>query len=239
MRVGSAASVTAALTIVIIGAAVPVCEQTSSPATLASEVFSVGALRTELTADDKVGHKRAGLICAPAGVLRWREVEPPGTRARAAVARAVRDAGVAIDAPDADDWLDYRAPGTGYRLIGDVVGMEANACVPAYGLARKVDHGQRLKGEGRMRVEWRIYRLADRKLVARTETCAAFRFDQPKLLPSDIGQLGAIANARVLGHELAAHAPALTLPVSLIAEGQACPPRVEGHRTPTGATDTP
>ncbi len=211
--------------------------QTTPPASLHGEAFAVGALRTELSAEDAVGHKKAGLICAPAGTLRWRDVEPAGPKARAAVARAVRGAGVAIEAQDADDWLDYRAPTTGYRLIGNVVGMQASACVPAYGLARKVDHGQRLKGEGRMRVEWRIYRLADRKEIARTETCAAFRFDQTKMQPSDIGQLGAIENARVLGHELATHAPALALPASLIVASEACPPRVEGHRTPSGAGD--
>ena len=223
--------------LLILTTATSAAAQTAPPATVRGETLSVGALRTVLSAEDKVGHKRAGLICAPAGTLRWRDVEPSGAKAAAAIARAVRDAGVAMDAPEADDWLGYRAPSTGYRLIGAVVGMDASACVPAYGLARKVDHGQRLKGDGRMRVEWRIYRLADRKEVARTQTCAAFRFDEPKLLPSDIGQLGAIENARVLGRELAAHAPALTLPTTLIAPGQACPERVEGHRTPNGEVE--
>ncbi len=209
----------------------------TAPVSLHGEAFAVGALRTELTADDKVGRKKAGLICAPAGALRWRDVEPSGSKVAAAVARAVRDAGVAMDAPDADDWLGYRAPMTGYRLIGDVLGVDASACVPAYGLARKVDHGQRLKGEGRMRVEWRIYRLADRKEIARTETCAAFRFDQQKMQPSDIGQLGVIENARVLGRDLASRAPAMTLPATLIVAGEACPPRVEAHRAPSGAAD--
>lgn len=201
------------------------------------EPLTVGTFRTELVGDDKVGRRRAGLICAPAGALRWREVEAVGAKASAAAARAIRDAGVTIDAPDADDWLDHRAPSTGYRLVGDVVGLDATVCAPAYKIIRSLDHGRRLKGEGRMRIEWRIYRLADHQVVARTQTCAAFRFDRAGMDPSDVGQLGVIENARLLGGALARSPRAFVVPESMIDRSEECPPRVMAHRTPDGAAD--
>lgn len=144
-----------------------------------------------------------------------------------------------IDAPGEDDWLDYRAPTTGYRLIGDIVGVKVTMCAPAYGIMRSIGGGKRLKGEGRMRIEWRIYHLADRRLVARTETCAVFHFDRSGLTPSDAGQIGVIENARLIGVALARSPRNFSLPASLITDGEPCPARVEGHRTPDGAADVP
>lgn len=201
---------------------------------LGKEPFAVGAFRTELTADDKVGRRQAGLICGPAGALRWRDVEPAAGKASGAAARAIRAAGVTIDAPDADDWLDYRPPASGYRLIGDVDGVEASACAPAYGIGRRVDHDRRLKGEGRMRVDWRIYRLADHQVVAHTRTCAAFSFDRAGMTTTDIGQLGIIENARILGVALSRSPGSFRLPDDLTTDSIACPRRATGHRTPDG-----
>lgn len=225
--------------IVWLAAASAVLGQTTPPAERGNEPFAVGALRTELVGEDKVGRRRAGLICASAGALRWREVEPAGVRAAAAAARAIRDAGVAIDAPDADDWIEPRAPSTGYRLVGAVVGLNATVCAPTYSIDRALDHGRRLKGEGRMRVEWRIYRLADHRVIARAETCAPFHFDRDGMAPSDAGQVGFIENARQVGTALAASPRTFSLPESLSAPGEHCPPRVAEHRVPYGSAELP
>ena len=207
------------------------------PTNRPNQPFAVGAVLTEVAGDAKVGSKHAGLICAPAGALRWREVEPSGAKSAGAATRVIRDAGVPVVAQDADDWIETRAPSTGYRLIGAVVGVKASVCSPAFGIGRALDHSKRLKGEGRMRVEWRIYRLADHQVVARTETCAPFAFDRTGMTPSDVGQIGVIENARVLAGALARSPGGYALPASLV-DGE-CPARVAGHHMPEGADGAP
>lgn len=201
--------------------------------------LSLGEVRDALRSDVKVGSKRAGLVCAPAGSLRWRDVAPRMASTRVAIARALKDSGVAIEGPT-DDWLDYRISAGGFRLIPAITALDMRACLPSYGIARKLGSNHRLKGEGVMQVEWRIYRMADRQIVARTVICAAFAFDAPGLSLEEASEQGLVANARLIGHELARLAPSLALPERLGLRPDQCPRLTTKDRAAEpGREDTP
>lgn len=132
-----------------------------------SAIFSVAPLKVELDDAGIIGRRRAGLICAPAGAIRWRDVGLNGAEGAAAIAAGLHDAGVPVQDPETD--TDLPAPRAGgYRLVARLTEVRLQVCSPQWGAMRLIERKHTLKGEGFLKVDWRIYDVAARKLLKET-----------------------------------------------------------------------
>lgn len=132
-------------------------DSSSDPA-VRSPRYSVAGIRSGVGGDDKVGRKTAGFLCAPAGVLKWRDVSPDPFLASAAVASALRSAGVDVAGASEDD-LDGASPGP-FRVIGSIVAVHVDACVPEHGFLKALGGRQSLNATGWVKVRWRVVKTA-------------------------------------------------------------------------------
>ena len=127
----------------------------AQPGELAGLPLSVVPVRTELDADDRIGARRTGLLCAPAGATRWRDAAFEPLAAADAVATSLQARG--IDAATVEDAADRPATRPARRRLTVVVtAAHVDACVPQHGLVRLVGGRRQLKASGSITLHWRV-----------------------------------------------------------------------------------
>lgn len=144
--------------------------------------YIVAPVRSELAASADVGKRRAGVLCAPAGKLRWSDLAPDAEHAATLVARTFREAGMDAETP-AYDRLGRDAGASTTRILADVVALDLSLCVKQSGLARLVDSRRAARGRGVITVRWRTYDAGTRRLLSTREICPRFKVDGDALTP--------------------------------------------------------
>ena len=172
--------------------------------------YTVAPVRFEMKGTDVVGRRRAGMICAPAGRIVWRDVVPDRGRAALLVAQVLAATGLKIDQPSEDDWLSEATPHTGLRIYASIAALDMTACAPAYGMLRPLAHDRSLRGSGTIDVQWRIYDMHTRNAVTRVETCQSFVFGRDLHTVSEGAEAGLAEATHAFADWLAASRPAGT-----------------------------
>ena len=121
--------------------------------------------------DDRIGLRRSGLICAPAGKLTWRDVGADGEHLAAFTSKRLRTTGLSIAVADADRF-DGDAPRSRMRIVATLDRVAMTACVPWRGL--KLISSGAVRGGGRLVVTWRLFDVAQAQFVAKTVSCRDF-----------------------------------------------------------------
>lgn len=151
-------------------AANPISAQAPSPA----PSYYVFAVDASFGARDKIGAKRAGLLCVPAGPLRWRDVDDGGiSHLSAMLGAALNRAGLHALSRDRDVF-ETGGPDADYRLVVTIKGIDASVCAPHWGLGGK----RAYDGRGRITLRWQVYSRATRAIVDDWEVQSAFELDR-------------------------------------------------------------
>lgn len=155
-------------------AAWPLLLIASAPAhaTEAGERFTISEVDFAMPTEAVVGAKRSGMLCTPAGRLRWRDVDPERKALLHRLAVAARDAGLDVRVPTADDFSS--AVSTPYRVTVTVTRVEASACVPWQGI--RLGKQPRVRGERHVETVWRVFDQKRRVLVAKLSLCRSGKY---------------------------------------------------------------
>ncbi|MGJ3649748.1 hypothetical protein ACLB0R_14915 [Sphingomonas sp. GlSt437] len=122
----------------------------------------------------KIGAKRAGLLCIPAGPLRWRDVDNGGvSHLGAMLGAALNRAGLHALSRDRDVF-ETGGPDADYRVVVTIKGIDASVCAPHWGLGGK----RAYDGHGRIALRWQVYSRATRAIVDDWETQSTFQLDR-------------------------------------------------------------
>lgn len=141
---------------------------TATPATpTGAPRFTVSEVEYKLTADTRIGAKRSGLLCLPAGRLLWKEAAPPARALKGMIVAEARVAGLDVVIPSDDDFSD--AVRTPYRIKATVERVAMNACIPWRGI--RVGEQARLKVAGGIETVWRIFDQRRRALALKILMC--------------------------------------------------------------------
>lgn len=129
--------------------------------------FTASEVEYKLTAETRIGAKRSGLLCMPAGKLLWKEAAPAAGALKAIIAAEAHAAGLDIMIPSDDDFSD--AVRTPYRITVTVERVMMNACFPWQGI--RVGKQARLAAAGSSGVVWRIFDQRRRVLALKVLIC--------------------------------------------------------------------
>lgn len=163
---------------------------------LAGPLLSVAPLRSEIAGDAKVGSRRSGALCVPAGKVQWRDVSPDARDTAAAVARVLaRRAEVFVPGPEV---LDEGAPPGRYRIVPTVTAAALKACLPEWGIAKWGDKDRRIKASGTVTVQWRVFDTQSRAQVDLREVEAQFTHNDRTESLERVVQAAVVANADAL-----------------------------------------
>ena len=141
-------------------------------AAAAGERFTIAEVDFAMPAEAVVGAKRSGMLCTPAGRLRWRDVNPDRKALLHRLATAARDAGLDVRVPSADDFSS--AVSTPYRVTVAVTRVEASACVPWQGI--RLGKQPRIRGGRHIETVWRVFDQKRRVLVAKLSLCRSGKY---------------------------------------------------------------
>ncbi len=133
--------------------------------------FTVAEVRYELRADDVVGARRSGLLCTPAGKLRWTMVAPDRRALTDRLSAAMREGGLDAKLTSEDDFdREVRTP---FRITVTVESAHFSVCGPWMGL--KVGKTARQKIAGEIATTWRVFDQKRRVLVMKAAFCTRFK----------------------------------------------------------------
>jgi hypothetical protein len=162
-------------------------------------LYSVAKIDFEIDRNRKVGRKKAGLACLPAGGLRWRDVsQPKDSDLISAVSTALIKTGQDVAMP-IDDVFRLAPIKTPYLIAGIIKDVSLNVCMPKWGVFG-TGNKDWLKGAGALTVEWTIYSYAKKSAIQ------TITIEQPfEIAPSDNGgfaeviRAALVANAKAFG----------------------------------------
>lgn len=119
-------------------------------------VYVVAPVRSAVANDERIGARRTGQLCLPAGSTRWSDVSLDPVGVAEAVASALTDRG--LRALTNDDLAGEPLPGGSarQRLTITVTFAHIDTCVPQHGLVRLVGGRGKLKASGSLKVRWRV-----------------------------------------------------------------------------------
>ena len=133
--------------------------------------FTLAEVRYDIAADTVVGARRSGLLCTPAGKLRWNAVSPDRRALTDRLSAALHDAGLDAKITNEDDFdREVRTP---FRVTMTIERAKGSACVPWMGL--KVGKTARQKIAGEIDTVWRVFDQKRRVLVLKAAFCTRFK----------------------------------------------------------------
>jgi hypothetical protein len=133
--------------------------------------FTVTEVRYDVLADAVVGARRSGLLCTPAGKLRWTAVAPDRRRLTDRLSAALHDAGLDVRISSDDDFdREVRTP---LRITVTLERARVSACVPWMGL--RVGKAAKQRASGEIETVWRVFDQKRRILVFKAAFCTAFK----------------------------------------------------------------
>lgn len=135
-------------------------------------MFAMAPVRFALHGDDRIGARRSGLLCTPAGSLLWREVGADGQGLAARAGARLQAAGTILAVANADR-MDSGVPASRFRIVATVEHLAMNGCMPWRGFNVGKVRGP-VKGSGRIVVTWRVFDVASRELASKVASCQDF-----------------------------------------------------------------
>ena len=145
----------------------------------AEPLLTVDAITDRLEADRAIGARRSGMLCTPAGKVRWRDAAPRSEGTRLVLATALAERGAAVTIPSRDDF-DGRVH-TRYRIDLEIVDVRLDTCVPWRGI--RVGGQARLKATGQVAAIWRVFDQKQHRLVAKVPVCLPVNVRDAEALP--------------------------------------------------------
>lgn len=166
----------------------------------------VDPLRNELSGADRIGAKRTGVLCAPAGALLWSDVAPDRVAVAERVATALSGAGyIATLSTDAPSSSGPAIPAA-RRVTITVTGADIDACVPQHGWFRMMGGRKSLKARGSIALRWRVTGSGRAKALERELVEQLDEKTPAKSLPAAV-ETAILASAGKIATELSGPAP--------------------------------
>jgi hypothetical protein len=137
--------------------------------------FAIGRLKADLPGNLVIGRARSGLICGPAGALRWRDASPGLMDASHRAAAAMHGAGLDVAVPD-PDVMEGEDERTLIRIVPTLAAIHMNACTAWRGVKLSASQGS-VKASGRIAVIWRAYDWRTQRLRLKVTSCTDFNID--------------------------------------------------------------
>lgn len=127
-------------------------------------IYSVAPIQFTIPIGQKVGVKRAGMLCLPNGGLYWSRPVNAGA-AQILIAGALRRTGMAVADP-VDLVFGDPEPVTPFRVVARVSGGHLSLCQPSWG-ALGIIPGNRMKvkGRGYLTVHWELWSREQRQMI--------------------------------------------------------------------------
>jgi hypothetical protein len=144
-------------------ASLPLFLAAASPGAAAEPRYAVAYAKAEFARGEKIGLKKAGLLCLPNGAVRWGKgdfhVDP--AELSASVGAGLARTGLSL--PDAAASRFGPAAGeAASHLIGfTITAGRFDLCAPKWGLGDR----SRLRGTARVAARWEVFSKADQKVV--------------------------------------------------------------------------
>lgn len=115
--------------------------------------YSIVRVKVDLVTGQKIGRKRAGLVCLPFGSVVWGKDAAPGeAKMIDVVAQGFEQAGLSVPSRDAE--LFGQAPASTPFLIAGVIKRATfHTCLPGFGIGDRSS----IKGDGQLEIEWKVY----------------------------------------------------------------------------------
>ena len=137
-------------------------------AAAAEPTYAVAYSKADFHKGEKIGLKKAGLLCLPNGPVRWGRgdffVDP--AELSAAVGASLARTGMKVS-PAAAAGFGQAGVEAATHLIGlTVTGARFDLCAPKWGLGDR----SRLRGTGRLAARWEVFSKAEQKIVFTTVT---------------------------------------------------------------------
>lgn len=133
----------------------PVAARTAAAQTGAAVVM-VDPLRSDLSSDDRIGAKRTGVLCAPAGAVLWSEAAPDRAAMAERVVTTLNGVGVAAVMSGESPSSPVATLAPARRLTVTIAGADIDACVPQHGWFRMMGGRKTLKAQGSVKLRWRV-----------------------------------------------------------------------------------
>lgn len=111
--------------------------------------------------DQKIGKKRTGLLCVPAGSWYWKDVGFEPAAQDIGIINALRSRGLVVQ-NGAEFGAD--ASRSELRLRGSISGFSMDACVP-WAATRGLAGGKPFRGTGYIDVRWELYSRSKERVV--------------------------------------------------------------------------
>lgn len=144
--------------------------------------FTVAEIRYDLRAEDVVGARKSGLLCTPAGKLRWTMVSPERQALTDRLSAAMRAAGLDAKLTSEDDFdREVRTP---FRIAVTVESAHLSACGPWMGL--KLGKTARQKIAGEIATTWRVFDQKRRVLMVKAAFCTRFKAESDRDALTDV-----------------------------------------------------
>lgn len=147
-------------------------------------MISVAPIRYDIKSEQKLGPKRAGLICLPNGSLSFRDLRlpPPETTTKTVSDRLIVG-GLKVAPLDPTGFADQPTP---YRMVATVVNIGLSVCAKRWGLGDTTS----VTGSANVTIQWSIYGRQKPEPVITLSSRGSYATGRDSL---DIGEL--VANA--------------------------------------------
>ncbi len=169
----------------------------AAPAAVGPEPVTVAAVTAPIPGSEKIGKRKAGFACLPAGNVQWRDVAATSDEMVAAAEEGLAKAGILIVPPEARD----EAPKRGLRITATIKSFTADLCAKRWVMGRS----GKFRGSGSATIAWRAVGTDAKKPLAEAELTEAFAIvidGLPHPVAADaVKQSAARFGAVVLGKE--------------------------------------
>lgn len=151
--------------------------------------LDLAPLRYEVAQNQKVGEKRAGLLCLPNGSLRFGAfVLPDSEMISATLAKRLAGDGRSVVRPD-EAWDDRGTPR--YRVFPVITQLNLSGCAKRWGFGDT----NRIKGFAQVSIRWTIYDKLQRANVGDFQSAGRYDSGSELSTPASLldGAIGAAA----------------------------------------------
>lgn len=167
-----------------------------------SQQIEVVGVRSALTSGERIGAKRTGQLCLPAGSTLWGDAAPDWSAIGDAVAAGLRARG--LDSISSATAADEPPPATPRRRLSVIVlTAHIDACVPQYGLVRLVGGRKKLKVSGTLSLRWRLADPSGGAPAIEREATRVIDANNARTLPDAVSEAIVAAVPAAVANELA------------------------------------
>ncbi len=174
------------------------CAQISSACDASGKGIGILPLRSSLDQDQKIGKKKTGLLCVPAGSWYWKDVGfEPGAHDQGII-ETLRARGVSVQ-KGAE--FGVGASSSELHLRASVLSFSMDACVP-WALTRRVAGGNPFRGSGSIQVRWELYSKSLERVVWEITQRSELKASPNVKTAQDFFRVGFLTAAEAMAGEL-------------------------------------